>query len=358
MLLDVKYRRYIVFSFFLRRETQRTLTLWHVLNCQLSSMKICCPSLYVVIAGLILIVNLIYISYLNHAHLIVSNVLTTSFEPVKSYAINLAANHSNSFFAQISTNAVPGTPPLFTKKTHYDCAGKDQELRFCRIRSLLRGDRSAQKYFLDQAKKPHYISACVAVKLGGDLIHEFIISNYLAGIDHYYVYDDNDDGDEEDLEALLRPFGPLVTVRKAVEQAEFKELLHWDKSERLRSFKHRQHWMYLHCFKVYGNTTTWLMPIDLDEILEAKRPEQHDIDPVVFEDVPFMQMYLRRIEHKTPVQLGRWNTVLTNNLTLPPQPATNPLSKRYPHTCGVRDIFAEPNDMGYIYCVKSAIQPK
>lgn len=55
------------------------------------------------------------------------------------------------------------------------------------------------------------------------------------------------------------------------------------------------------------------MPIDVDEFLESKKPHELNSSTQSFENIPFMQIYLKKIENKVPVQIGRWNTVLTNN---------------------------------------------
>lgn len=234
-------------------------------------------------------------------------------------------------------------------------------LRHCQLESLLRGNTSEFHRRLNNnhdQKPQHYLSTCTIVKLGGDMLHEFIIRNYLAGVDHFFIYDDNGNSTREDIRHVLRQFLPLITISKKPRRKDLLQMLGILRLVRKRSLFHTQHITYWHCFLTHGSKTKWLMPIDVDEFLEAKRPHELHSKSTPFEHIPFMHTFLKRIEHKAPAQIGRWNTVLTNNHVFPPHPSLGTLNERYPLLCGSKDVFDTPFDKGSIFAAKSAVQPR
>lgn len=229
--------------------------------------------------------------------------------------------------------------------------------RFCRLKAILQGNHSVLKQIEQQSRTGHFLSACTAVKDAGDLLHEFIIRNYLAGIDHFFIYDDSDNKSMDNVSDVLRQLSSLVTIQQVPEKQTFLSLINRTEHN-LRAFKNPQHVMYWHCFLEHGRKSRWLIPIDTDEFVEAKNPSELEENGLAFEDVPFMHTFLKRIQDTVPAQVARWETVMTNNLGLPPPLSKRTLSERFPVTCGRKDEFADPSEPGFLFSGKSAVQPR
>lgn len=232
--------------------------------------------------------------------------------------------------------------------------------RFCILLGLFRGEEVTVASLWRASQGHHYLSVMMCVKGAGDIIHEFIIRNYLSGVDHFYIYDDNEGG-EENITEILRPFAPLVTIAVPPQKDEFLASINiTNPSRKSRIVEHRQHMMYMHGFLTYGSKTTWMLPIDADEFLEAKDPMSVERETgVPFRDVPFMQIFLQRIEKTTPAQSARWDTVLTNRRILPPFPTKGQtLSESYPIACGIIDNFRSAGEVGTLFSAKTVTQPK
>ena len=235
--------------------------------------------------------------------------------------------------------------------------------RYCVLKKLIgrnHVERKAAQDHITQTTKTHghYISTCTAVKSAGDMIHEFIIRNYLAGVDHFFIFDDEEKNSKENVTQLLKELSPLVTITKPPSVDDFLKRINRPGETKLWAIRHRQHMLYWHCFLTYGKQSKWLLPIDADEYLEAKFPEKHDTENTIFENTPFMQEYLRKIEHKSPAQIARWTSVFTNNRIFPLTPEGQTLAEAYPMTCGRKDTFKWHSEAGEIFSAKSAVQPK
>lgn len=246
------------------------------------------------------------------------------------------------------------TPPML------DCMKSTNEgLRYCQLRALIRGNSSAEESIRAMNTDGYYLASSTIVRGAADTLHEFIVRNYLAGVDHFYIYDDND-GDE-DVQRILEPFAPIVTVTKPPSEEQFLKMIsrgRLDKNgKRLEVLRSRQHMANWQCFQLYGNTTTWLISIDADEFFEAKHPDKVLEKGKTLAQVPFMHRFLSKVEH-LPAQMARWDTALTNNKLQPPSPRDRSLASMFPNTCGFKDEYASPDEPGYLFSGKTAIQPK
>lgn len=229
--------------------------------------------------------------------------------------------------------------------------------RYCALRSLLSGNADAANRLF--ARKRHYLTTCTAVRDAGDTLHEFIVRNYLAGVDHFIIYDDNI-ASGDNVTQLLSQLQPLYTLARTPSERSFLHMVGRDglDGNRTLALVHRQHMMYWHCFLTYGETTNWLLPLDADEFVEAKRPSKLETGGLGFEHFPFMQAFLRQIEDEKPAQSARWNSVLTNSKLFPTLSNQRTLSERFPVACGIRDEFANHTEPGVLYSAKSAVQPR
>lgn len=215
--------------------------------------------------------------------------------------------------------------------------------------------------------KPHYLVECVLVKRGGDILREHIIRNGLAGVDHFYIFDDNtasaapaasglpnvtDDDSvreadrEEDLREVLSVFEPSVyTLVRSVPRRVT--------SEPVTDHVQVQRRTYHHCAKEYGPSTTWMAFVDTDEFFETHHPARFpggEGDGAAFGEVPFMRLSLARQQVTSPSVPVRWSTALTNGQQLPP-PDGSSLAAHFPMVCDVKSNPQALRDY------KSVVQP-
>jgi len=197
--------------------------------------------------------------------------------------------------------------------------------------------------------KAHYLVECVLVKRGGDILREHIVRNGLAGVDHFYIFDDNGnvtasgaDGAagatvlEEDLAAVLSVFDPSIyTHVRSVDRRVT--------ADPVTDHVQVQRRTYHHCAKEYGPSTTWMAFVDTDEFFETAHVERFsagaDGGPAGgpspnFGEVPFMRLSLARQQATAPAVPVRWDTALTNGRQLPP-PDGSSLAAHFPATCVV-----------------------
>lgn len=215
--------------------------------------------------------------------------------------------------------------------------------------------------------KPHYLVECVLVKHGGDILREHIIRNGLAGVDHFYIFDDNtasaapaaaglpqhtdssavNEGDrEEDLREVLSVFDPSVyTLVRSVPRRVT--------AEPVTNHVQVQRRTYHHCAKVYGTSTTWMAFVDTDEFFETHHPARFpggDGKGPAFGEVPFMRLSLARQQATSPSVPVRWSTALTNGQQLPP-PDGSSVAAHFPMICDVKGNPRALRDF------KSIVQP-
>lgn len=155
-------------------------------------------------------------------------------------------------------------------------------------------------------------TACVLSRDASTQLPEFIVRNYLAGIDHFYIYGDDSDDDHAErsrLEAVLEQFARIVTY------LPHGRLLPLDEEDPEAYVQMR---VYRHCAETFGATTRWMAFIDSDEIFETDdlsslQPQAEKRGTHAFlHDV--LEAYRR-----FPVLCIRWRSVLTNGRVIPSQ---------------------------------------
>jgi hypothetical protein len=204
-------------------------------------------------------------------------------------------------------------------------------------------------------EESQYLSACCIVRDAGDILHEFIIRNFLAGVDHFYFYDDSSEFDN--LGSLLSPFAHLVTILRPPSQAEFLSMAGM-KSQGQYILNHPQQMAYWHCYQTFGKNSTWMVSLDSDEFFETFDPSTLISDLELLARIPFMHTHLKKVEKLFPSQTARWNTVLSNGRILPPKPSCDSISRAYSSTCGSNDNISDESQAGELYSAKTVLQPK
>lgn len=170
----------------------------------------------------------------------------------------------------------------------------------------------------------YVLAACVIVREASDLMPEFIARNYAAGVDHFYVYGDDDDADEKTrLTAVFGHLAGLVTYmpngRKQPSDAE-----EGDSYVQMR--------MYRHCIQKYGSETQWIAFIDTDEFFETPSlPELQTSGLFQTARRAFMHDILAH-HSMFPVLCVRWKTALTNGRVVSQAPGEI-LQDNFPGTC-------------------------
>lgn len=132
--------------------------------------------------------------------------------------------------------------------------------------------------------------------------------NYLAGIDHFYIYgDDSSDEEQTRTNSVITNFSPLVTYLPR------GRLLPVDAEN---STNYVQMRVYRHCLSTFGPTTHWMAFIDADEMFETDILAQ--LQPIrrLRGAHAFMHDVLEAHE-RFPVLCIRWRTVLTNGRIQP-----------------------------------------
>lgn len=176
----------------------------------------------------------------------------------------------------------------------------------------------------------YYLTECIVVKRGGPSLREHIIRNSLAGVDAFFVYDDNEPVAEggEDLESLLAPFGEAVTLRRSVPRRVTAAPVTDHRQVQRRSF--------YDCVMTHGHRSRWMTFLDSDEYFEAATPTDWAPNATMFAATPFLRPSLRRLEGATPLVPVRWSTALTNGRLVPPPAGSgHTLASYHPTTCAV-----------------------
>lgn len=169
----------------------------------------------------------------------------------------------------------------------------------------------------------YYLSACVIVRESSDIIGEFLVRNFAAGVDHFFIYgDDNDNEEISRLKTMFSKLQGLVTYvqdgRNAPEDEE-----DMDKYVQMR--------MYRHCLQSFGNTSKWMALIDTDEFFETSGLHFRNVPSVEMGQRAFMHEILSQYE-MLPIVCPRWKTSLTNG-RLYPLDWGETLHDVFPNTC-------------------------
>lgn len=123
--------------------------------------------------------------------------------------------------------------------------------------------------------KKYYISECLMIKNENQYLHEHIVSDVEAGIDHFYIYDDKSD----------------VPVKEYLKN-NYPELLQYctitivdENFPEIGVFKNKQIRIYRHVLENYRSETVWVSFTDTDEIWEGdlkKFLKEREGQPSVF----------------------------------------------------------------------------
>ena len=106
-----------------------------------------------------------------------------------------------------------------------------------------------------KGKRKHWISAVLLTRNENEYLKEWFEGNYKAGIDHTYIYDNNDSDKRIRLEDIPEQYRDKVTLIPfvATKQLQYESYRHW--------------------LANYSKETSWVTFIDTDEIYEGNLPE-------------------------------------------------------------------------------------
>jgi hypothetical protein len=122
--------------------------------------------------------------------------------------------------------------------------------------------------------KKYYISECLMIKNENQYLHEHIVSDMEAGIDHFYIYDDESDVPVK--EYLKNNYPELLefcTITVVTKESGIADLL-----------GNKQISCYRHALLTFGGETVWMSYTDTDEIYEGdlkkylkEREDRHSV---------------------------------------------------------------------------------
>lgn len=189
----------------------------------------------------------------------------------------------------------------------------------------------------------HYLSACVIVRESSDILGEFLVRNYLAGVDHFFIYgDDSDPSEVQRLKILFQAFNGIVTYLEHGRQAPSDE----EDPENYVQMR-----MYRHCVQKFGMSSKWVTLIDSDEFFETSSSSFFDHS----EDRKLHHAFLHDVlksHEMTPVLCVRWKTALTNG-RIQPLKQGETIHESFPNTCKTRE-----NNSKKLALRKMILQPR
>lgn len=172
---------------------------------------------------------------------------------------------------------------------------------------------------------------------------EFLMRNFAAGVDHFFIYGDDDDSRETaKLDAIFAAVYGLVTYIKDGRGAPADEE---------NSGSYVQMRMYRHCLQNFGNMSKWVALIDSDEFLETFSLPFSSSQGAVLERRAFLHDILSTQE-MFPVLCVKWKTALTNGRLRPPRERQS-LHNLFPRTCATR-----VDNKGKLTLRKAILQPR
>lgn len=189
-----------------------------------------------------------------------------------------------------------------------------------------------------------FLSACVIVRQSSDTIAEFIVRNFMAGVDHFYVYGDDADDPAEvvRLRKIFSAFHGIVTYINNGRDAPLDE-------EEPGNYVQMR--MYRHCLEEFGSMSKWMTFIDSDEFFETYSLPAIETDPLKDSRRAFIHDILSSHE-AFRVLCVRWRSALTNGRMLPPQKGEL-LHDMFPETCKISQV-----DNGKLAYKKTILQTK
>lgn len=144
----------------------------------------------------------------------------------------------------------------------------------------------------------NYLALCCIVKDEGPFLSEWFIWHALAGVEHFYIYDNES--------AVPVKENPVLKKLLQAGRATLHEI----------AGAHRQYAAYEHCFKTYGAENFWIGALDLDEFVYLARPNDQLRNWLDF------RPFLAEFESHAGLALN-WSTMgSSGHLTRPEGPVT------------------------------------
>lgn len=197
----------------------------------------------------------------------------------------------------------------------------DSQWRSASVAAELRYSRIS-----DVVREPHFqyfLSACVIVRESSDLMGEFLVRNHAAGVDHFFIYGDDDDPSEMSrLQIIFNALQGVVTYIPHGRAAP---------TDKENPDNYVQMRMYRHCLQEFGPLSKWVALIDTDEFFETSSlPFSYRAAPSRLHRT-FLHDVLSAHE-MIPVLCVRWKTALTNGRLHPPRQGET-LRNSFSQTC-------------------------
>ena len=222
-------------------------------------------------------------------------------------------------------------------------------------------------------KAPPYLAVMTIVKQGSDIIHEFIVRNFLAGVDHFYIYDGNNANKEsgEDLRKILKEVREIVSVLDVPKSEDLLRQIGREGEFGIngsRETQMRVNWM---CFLTHCKHATWVAVIDVDEFFEMKDPREFyggmfegdgkdgggEMREEWWGRQMFMRDVLKKYEDVQPAVATRWRMVMSNGRIYSTDRSLT-LNEAYPFSCSNKTDYRDDDPVGVTNYAKIIVQPK
>lgn len=167
----------------------------------------------------------------------------------------------------------------------------------------------------------HFMSACVIMRQSSDILPEFLVRNYAAGIDHFFLYGDDDEPSEiSRLQQIFDMFPNIVTyIPNGRAQPHDEETLEYVQMR-----------MYRHCLSNSAATSEWVALIDVDEFFETTSLAALEPNQELRPRRAFLHDILS-MNADFPALCITWHTALTNGQLISRPDAS--LFDMFPETC-------------------------
>ena len=121
-----------------------------------------------------------------------------------------------------------------------------------------------------------FLAAVVMIRGEDDYLHEWLEFNLMMGVEHFFVYH-NDNGTEPETKALLQPYIDDRVVTYVPWPDIEGTRRHWTDLGRVST----QQLAYGHCTMSYGDRFDWLLKIDVDEFAFPTSRERSSVADVL-----------------------------------------------------------------------------
>lgn len=191
------------------------------------------------------------------------------------------------------------------------------------------------------------------------MIHEFILRNFMAGVDHFYIYDGNIGSEKvEDVRELVKELSGIVSVIDVPTSEELLKIIGRDGEYGINGSRETQMRVNWHCLLGVCRNSTWVAVVDVDEFFEVKDVGKWDVEEVGgLERVLFMRRILKGLEGKQPAVASRWRMVLSNGRIYPTEKGVT-LNEGYPFSCSNKTDYRDAEQVGVTNYAKIIVQPK